>query len=221
MSKFKEHVGGLPPLSAAEEALNSLTHGAGFFLSLAAAAGMLALCQTADWGLSAACGAYVLSLIAVYAFSTLSHAIHHPPVRHWMRAWDQGVIYLLIAGTYTPFIWAYLADGMRSLMLVVVWGLALVGFYSKVVARRRADLTATITYVLLGWGPALYLVNYVTRSCLVWMALGGVLYTLGTLFLHYDRRVRFFHAVWHLLVILASAVHYYAIVTFIVLKNEA
>jgi hemolysin III len=104
-------------------------------------------------------------------------------------------------------------------ILTIIWGLALIGFYSKVVTRHRVNAIATHSYVLLGWVPALALLGFVPLGCLTWIAVGGLTYTLGTLFLLMDGRFRFFHATWHVLVIAASASHYYAIITYVALQN--
>lgn len=199
-----------------EEAINTLTHGIGLALSLAGAVAIGFITRSADIGMAIACGVYAVTLIAVYLFSTLSHAVRQPRARHLLRTWDQGTIYLLIVGTYTPFIWQYLPSPYRWAMLAAVWGIALVGFISKVVVHHRVDAVSALSYVLLGWFPALALINQVSLACLTWMAVGGLLYTGGTLFLALDTRYRYFHAAWHVSVILGSALHYYAILTFVV-----
>ena len=166
-----------------------------------------------------ACAAYGLSLIGVYFFSTMSHAVREPAMRHRMRAWDQGVIYCLIAGTYTPFIWCFLEGWLRVVTIIAVWGSAFLGFYSKVIAKHRVDSMASTNYVMLGWGPAAVLFSYVPLGCFGSMALGGLLYTIGTYFLHNDHRSWYFHPLWHVMVIVASACHYIAILYFVLLVS--
>lgn len=202
-------------LTRAEEMANTFTHGAGFVLSLVGGALLLTRAAQKDFSLAVVCGAYAASLSAVYLFSTLSHAVHRQPLRTYLRSWDQGVIYLLIAGTYSPFIWAYSDPGFRGPFLAMVWLAAAVGFVSKVFIKHRVDAITTITYVLLGWLPAFPLAPSVARGCMFWMALGGIAYTVGTLFLQNDLRVSHFHAVWHLMVVAASAFHWYAIFTYV------
>jgi hemolysin III len=131
--------------------------------------------------------------------------------------WDQGLIYLFIAGTYTPLVCAHVPVATRTVALAVTWGAAAVGFYSKVVARHRVNALATWGYVLLGWGPALILMRYVPGGCLIWLVSGGLFYTLGIYFLKRDEGCRYFHAAWHIFVILGSACHYAAIMFFVVL----
>lgn len=204
---------------ADQEVVNTVTHGAGFVLSVGAAVYVVAMAGTTEIGLAACCLLYTATLMAVYAVSTMSHAIQRPRAKFLLRAWDQGTIYLLIAGTYTPFIWSGLAGSLRLIVLVLLWGAALTGFFSKVVRQHRVNDFSARGYIMLGWIPALFLVWTVSAQCLIWMVLGGVSYTVGTLFLTFDRHVRFFHALWHLLVIVASACHYYAVVWLIMLPG--
>lgn len=200
--------------NSAQEKVNAWTHGLGFLASLPAG---FALCFCAveyRASLYYACLVYSLSLSGMYLFSTLSHAVRNPQRRHYARAWDQGTVYLLIAGTFTPFLCAYLTGWQRWSLLLMVWGTAMLGFYSKVIAKHRLNNMTSLTYVLLGWVPALLLMGSVTAICFASMALGGILYTIGTRFLQNDHRRWYFHAIWHLMVIVASACHYSAIMLF-------
>ncbi len=216
MASADQMVSGCTEHLADQEGINTLTHGAGFLLTIGATIYLATFAGTISTGLAASCLLYALTLMAVYAISTLSHAIQRPRAKFLLRAWDQGVIYLLIVGTYTPFVWTELEGVGRWGMLVAMWGAAIAGFYSKVVRQYRVNDFSARTYILLGWLPAMVLVWTVSTECLLWMVAGGVSYTLGTLFLTLDRHVRYFHAVWHLFVILASACHYYAIVTLVI-----
>ena len=204
---------------ADQEFANTVTHGLGFLLTVGATAYVLTLVRFVDFGLAVSCLVYTSTLMAVYAISTISHAVQRPRAKFLLRAWDQGVIYLLIVGTYTPFVWSGLDGTMRMVVLAPMWGAALAGFYSKVVRHHRVNDFSARTYIMLGWIPAMVLFFVVSTETLFWMAAGGVSYTLGTLFLTFDRHVRYFHAVWHLFVIMASTCHYYAIVTLVILPN--
>lgn len=206
--------------NAAQESINAWTHGLGFLASLPAGVAITMLAAKYHAGMFYACLVYSFSLAAMYLFSTLSHAVRDPRWRHRARAWDQGTVYVLIAGTFTPFIWAYMEGWSRLLLLTLVWAMAGLGCYSKIIAGHRLNNMTSITYVLLGWIPAMFLLNYVTLICFGSMALGGVLYTLGTRFLQNDHRRWYFHAIWHLLVILASACHYSAIIMFPILNLD-
>jgi hemolysin III len=202
--------------NAAQESVNAWTHGLGFIASIPCG---FALCWYAagrSQQLLVACAVYSMSLSAMYLFSMLSHSVREPRGRTSIRAIDQGTIYLLIAGTFTPFAWGALDGWIRALFLSLVWTAAVAGFYSKVFARHRVNNMTAVSYVLLGWLPSMVLFLYVPIACFGIMALGGLMYTVGTLFLQNDHRFWFFHAIWHTLVILASACHYAAIAAFIV-----
>jgi hemolysin III len=126
---------------------------------------------------------------------------------------DQVCIFLLIAGSFTPFGLTYLRDGWMLGILFVMWGLAFFGVFFKV-AYSQLDNVSTSTYVVMGWLPIVAIEQIVTRfpgMALAWIVAGGLCYTIGTWFLTYDYKARYFHAVWHLLVIAGSACHYIAV----------
>jgi hemolysin III len=134
------------------------------------------------------------------------------------RALDQGFIYFLIAATYTPFSLAYLRTTEWWLLLGAVWGVALYGFVSKVFFAHRVEAVSIWPYVLLGWLPIISvpaLIHLVDDAAFWWMLVGGLCYTVGTVFLVCDQKVRHFHAIWHLLVIAGSACHFLAILLFV------
>ena len=141
----------------------------------------------------------------------------NPRRKQFFRVLDQAVIYCLIAGTYTPFILAYMPPQRKWAVLAFVWTLATVGFLSKAFLKHRVEAVVIANYILLGWLPAMAMVSLIPLDCMVWMACGGVLYTVGTLFLTFDQRVPFFHATWHLFVLGASAFHFFAVVHYTIL----
>ena len=204
--------------NASEEALNTWTHGAGFILSLPAGVLLIRIALDQRPELVWSCLVYSISLAAMYLFSTLSHAVREPNWRHRLRALDQGFVYGLIAGTFAPFIWAYLESWPRIVLMNFVWIAAATGFYSKVFSKHRINNMTSLSYILLGWIPAMVLFSYVPIECFGMMALGGVLYTVGVLFLQNDHRSFYFHAIWHSMVIVASLCHYLAIVIFAVMR---
>ncbi len=203
-----------------QESINAWTHGIGFLLSVPSgiALSLLAIAYREQQMWS--CFAYSLSLTTLFLFSTLSHAVRDPVLRHRFRTCDQGFVYTLIAGTFTPFAWAYMEGWSRIALLSFVWIAAATGFYSKVFANHRINNMTTISYILLGWIPSMVLFGYVSTTCFAIMAAGGVLYTVGTLFLKNDHRAWYFHAVWHVMVIVAGICHYVAIVMFTVLQVD-
>jgi len=206
-------------LSRAEERANAATHGLGLLLSIVGAV-VMAWIVVGDGDLwrGIGCSVYAASLIAVYAMSTLSHSATTPEWRSYFRALDQGCIYLLIAATYTPFSLAYLRTTPWWLLLGAIWSIALWGFLSKVVFSHRVESVALWPCILLGWMPTISvpaLAGIVPVAAFWWMLTGGLCYTIGTIFLRYDYKVRHFHAVWHILVIAGSACHFLAIFAFV------
>ncbi|MFK7735575.1 MAG: hemolysin III family protein [Pirellulaceae bacterium] len=198
-------------LSEKDELANVFTHAIGIVLSLLAGFYFWFATQERELGLRVCCLIYCAMMTAVYSFSTLSHAVRDPARRNRMRAWDQGTIYLLIVGTYSPFIWAGSSGGIRIAFFCLVWSAAVCGFVAKVFASHRINAVATITYLALGWLPALPLIPTTPAICFVWMMLGGVCYSIGVIFLNLSTNRLYMHAVWHILVIAGSACHAYAI----------
>ncbi|MEM7477312.1 MAG: hemolysin III family protein [Planctomycetota bacterium] len=198
-------------LSPEDERANVVTHGLGIVLSVAAGIFFWQATQTADAGLRTCCFLFCLSMAIVYLFSTLSHAVEEPNRRNRLRAWDQGTIYFLIVGTYSPFVWEGTSGNWRWCLLVGIWIVAAIGFYSKVFASHRINAVTTITYLALGWLPAIPLIPTTPWICFLWMLLGGLSYSIGVVFLNLSSRIRYSHAVWHMMVIVGSACHAYAI----------
>ena len=206
------------PLPRAEELANCLTHAVGLALSIVGT--VVLLRRTALYGDAlqvAGVSVYGATLVAVYAASTLSHSFERPRIRHFFRTVDQVCIFLLIAGTFTPISLTYLREGWWWALFISMWGLALVGIFFKIFFTRLHNVTVS-AYVLLGWMPAIAIkpiVAVMPAAALVWIVLGGILYTIGTLFLIRDNQVPYFHAIWHVFVIAASACHYIAVMQFV------
>lgn len=197
------------------ELVNALTHGTGLLLSVVGAVVMgMTVLTTGDVWRIAGSGIFVASMMAVYAASTLSHSSFAARWRTFLRRVDQGVIYLLVVGTYTPFGLAYLRTGAGWLLLVALWTGAIVGFLSKVFYGHRLDSGLIWTYVTLGLLPTItipWLWNLMPAGVGMWMFIGGAFYLAGTIFLINDSRMRPFHAIWHLLVMAGTACHFLGI----------
>ena len=200
-----------PSALSLDELSNTLTHGLGFLLSLGAVVFFWRATANLALGLRICCLLFAFSMAIVYLFSTLSHAVQSPRLRSRMRAWDQGTIYLLIAGTYSPFIWQGSPPGWTLLVMGSVWLAATWGFYLKVVAKYRIEASSTVTYVLLGWIPAIVLFARTPTNCVLWMVAGGLSYTLGILFLIRSHHAWYTHSLWHLAVIGGSTCHFIAV----------
>lgn len=193
-----------------DETANLLTHGFGLLLSLVAAAVLTWTAAEQEVRIIIACGVYSLTLILLYAASTLSHAFHDLRWRRAFRMLDQACIYLLIAGSFTPYAVTFLWHGTWRLLLVAMWVLAAFGVV-LVLRLRNLTAAARFTYILLGWLPAVSLWELYQQApaeVLVWLIAGGVCYSVGTIILHFDKSVRYMHAVWHTFVIAGSICHY-------------
>ncbi len=206
--------------SSAEELINAGTHALGLVLAVIGALIMAgSVAADGDAWRTIGCGVYLASLITVYAMSTLSHMITTPRWKLLFRRLDQGFIYLLIVATYTPFSLAYLRTGLWWALLAAMWTVAIIGFVAKVFFSHRVEAVSLASYMLLGWMPIMAapaLMRLMPIGAFWWMVGGGVCYTVGTLFLLNDERVRHFHAVWHLCVIAGSICHFLGILIFVV-----
>ncbi len=209
----------LKTLAVAEETANQLTHGIGLLLSIAGAAVLLSSARAHSDRLQfAGCCVYAVCLVALYAASTLSHSFRGPSVRHFFRMLDQVCIFLLIAGTFTPFALSYLRQGWLWGLTLAMWSGACAGIFFKVCFRRWRNVS-TGAYLILGWIPIVALremVRVLPAGALALVLGGGVLYTVGTFFLTHDERVPYFHAVWHVFVVSASICHYCAVILYLV-----
>jgi hemolysin III len=197
-----------------EEWANGLTHAVGWLLSVVG--GVLLVREVWSRGTNwhvLGCVVFGISLVSVYGASTLSHWVQLPQWKRRFRIWDQGLIYLLIAGTYTPLAVAFLV-GWWHLLTVTMWGCAVAGFVSKIGFNQRIEGIAVWLYLGLGWMPILAVPHILTSAPGAAFSLvlaGGVSYTLGAAFLMNDHRAPYLHAVWHLFVMAGSACHYWAV----------
>ena len=198
----------------AEERANCLTHAAGVLLGLVGMAVLVALsARRGDiWDVVAAC-VFGTSLVLLYTASTLYHAFREPEAKRLLRKFDHAAIFLLIAGTYTPFLLVSLRGTWGWSLFGIIWGLAVAGIVLKFWFAGRFTIVSTLLYLAMGW-----LVVVATRPMLaavappqLWLLLaGGLCYTGGTVF-YLWRSLPYHHAVWHLLVLGGSGCHYFAV----------
>ncbi|MGO4552500.1 hemolysin III family protein [Lysobacter sp. 2RAF19] len=204
----------LQEIHAREERLSALTHGVGALLALAGGAVLIALAAVHGdgWQLAAAI-VFSISLLLLYSASTLYHAIQDPRAKPALKVFDHCAIYLLIAGTYTPFTLIGLRGEVGRNLFIAIWSLAAAGIAFKLFFTGRFKLLSTLVYVAMGW-LVLLAIKPVWQALdawtLGWLLAGGVAYTLGTVFYHRPS-MRYSHAVWHLFVIAGSACHYIAV----------
>lgn len=201
-----------PPLQLDQEWANALTHGVGTILTLVAGWNLVLLAGERTTGLVVACIVYIAATLGTYLFSTLSHVVRRQPLLNRMRAWDQAMIYLMIAGTYTPLVVMYATEPTRTILLAGMWAGATAGFVSKVALKHRVNSSGTISYLLLGYLPALALASQVPMTIGAWMLAGGIVYTIGVVLLINDAKIRYLHTGWHVMVMLASGCHFIGII---------
>lgn len=193
----------------AEEAVNTITHGIGVLASVAGGVVLiiLAALTRSAWNIVAV-AIFVASLILLYTASTTYHAVKSERLKSRLKVLDHGAIYLLIAGTYTPFMIGTMRGGWGWSLWGVIIGLAVAGVIFKLFFTGRFPKLSTGIYIAMGWlvvigaGP---LVRSIEPAALAWLIAGGVVYTAGTVFYH--ARMRFAHGVWHLFVLGGSVCH--------------
>jgi len=197
-----------------EEIANTVTHGVGLLLSVAGFVVLLvlAILRGTAWHI-VACSVYGASLIALYSASTLYHAVLSPRLKRALRVFDHSAIYLLIAGTYTPFLLLNLRGPWGWAIFGVIWGLAVAGVFFKLRFVDRVPRLSTALYLAMGWLviiAAKPVLAHVPLTILLWLLAGGLFYSIGVIFYAW-KRLPYNHAVWHLFVLAGSTCHYFAV----------
>ena len=197
-----------------EDIVNSITHAVGLGLSLAGAAILISLSLLhGDAWFTVSFGIYGSSLIILYMASTLYHAFRDPAIKKVFKIVDHASIYLLIAGSYTPFLLIDLRNVWGWSLLCVIWGLALLGILYKIFFIQRLRKLSVFMYVFMGWLCVIVIreiLDSVPATSIILMIIGGVVYTSGVIFYAW-RRLPYNHAIWHLFVMGGSICHYFSI----------
>jgi hemolysin III len=201
--------------SPAEEIANSLTHGFGVALTLIVGPVLIiAAIRTGDtWRILSAI-VYSATLLILYTSSMLYHAVRGATAKAVFQRIDHSAIYLLIAGTYTPFTLITLRGAWGWSLFAVVWGLAILGVTLKSTFGARFPLLSTGVYLAMGWLIVIALrplIANVAPKGIMWLVIGGLCYTGGVVFYVRDHRYRYGHAVWHLFVLAGSIAHFCAV----------
>jgi hemolysin III len=207
-----------------EEIASSITHGLGIVFSIVGLVVLVNLAVSAadPWRIVSA-SIFGASMIILYLASTLYHALPWPSVKSVMRVFDHCAIYLLIAGTYTPFLLVSMRGPWGWSLLVVMWGIAVLGCAFKAFHTGKFDKLSTALYVAMGWmivvalKPAL---EMVPPGAMVLMAIGGAAYT-GGVFFYACNRIPYNHAIWHGFVLAGTVAHFFAILFYVVLNPAA
>jgi len=201
--------------SLTEEIANSISHGIGFLFGIIGLVLLLTQAVHSQAG-AVAITSYSLyggSMILLFLASTLYHAIPYQRAKYWLKKIDHSAIYLLIAGTYTPFLLVGLKSPLAHGLMVVIWGLALAGIVFKLVFAHRFKAFSLATYLLMGWLSLIVIYQMVTRlpAGSVWLlAAGGIIYSLGVIF-YVSKRIPYSHAIWHGFVLGGCLCHFFAI----------
>ena len=200
------------------ERFNGITHLSGALLALAGAVALIVLGSLkADPWRIVSFSIYGATLVFLYLTSTLYHSLRGR-AKAFFRKMDHAAIYLLIAGTYTPFTLVTLNGPWGWSLFGVVWGLALLGIVQEIWFAKGARILSLVIYLLMGWVALVAvvpLIQALSWSGFAWLMAGGIIYTAGVVFYVYDARFRHFHGIWHLFVLAGSAVHYTAIVLYV------
>ncbi len=204
-----------PPL---EEKFNIITHGLGFLLGIAALVLLIVrAAQLGDAWHIVSFTIYGSSMIVLYAASTSYHSAKKPRLRYYLNIVDHSSIYLLIAGTYTPFALVTLNGTIGWVIFGVVWGLAVAGIVMKLFFIGKYKILSTIMYVLMGWIILFAikpLINNLPLPGLYWLLAGGIAYTIGAVLYSFNR-LKFNHAVFHVFVLLGSLCHFITIYLYV------
>ena len=199
-----------------EELANSITHGAGIAMGIAATVVLtVKAVATADPWRIVTYPLFGLTVILLYTASTLYHAHTNPQFKARLKVFDHISIYFLIAGTYTPVTLVAMRGNWGWVIFAVVWGLALAGTVFKLFFTGRFPVISTVLYIAMGWMAAVAvvpLIQSVPGRTLGWLLAGGLFYTFGVVFYAW-RRLPFNHAIWHLFVLGGTACHFVVVLT--------
>ena len=196
-----------------EELANGLTHGAGIIASTVGAIILIGLASEAGTTEVVAVSVFAASLILLYSASTLYHTSGNEKARSRLKVFDHCAIYVLIAGTYTPFTLVGLRGAWGWSLFGVIWGLAAAGVVFKLFFTGRFNRVSTGIYIAMGWLiviAAAPTVRALAPATLAWLFAGGIAYTGGTFFYH-NKRIPYTHAIWHVFVLAGSVCHAIAV----------
>lgn len=202
--------------SPMEETLNAVTHGIGALLGVAGLVISIVLAATnADAWLVVACSIYGVTMVLLYTASTLFHGIRYLPAKRVFMILDHCGIYLLIAGTYTPFLLGPLRGPLGWSFFGLIWGIALTGIVWESLSQTHGGLRSSLIYLVMGWmfaGVIVQLIPRISVFGLVMLITGGVVYSLGVIF-YLMKQIPFAHVIWHLFVIGGSTCIFFAVLS--------
>ncbi|MGY4687470.1 PAQR family membrane homeostasis protein TrhA [Petrotoga sp. DB-2] len=202
-----------------EEIANAVIHGIGALLSIAALVLLVVFSAIngQPWSIFSSV-IYGSSLIILYLSSTLYHSFQRKKIKDLFEIFDHSAIYILIAGTYTPFALITLSGRLGWIIFSVVWVLAAIGIIFKIFFVKRFRILSTILYIAMGWLVVFAMEPLVTNLDfwgVFWLVIGGILYTVGTIF-YVWRKIPYHHALWHLIVLAGSICHFFSVFFYVI-----
>lgn len=204
--------------SLGEEIFNSTSHGIGMLIALASLVLMILISISHGSGIGTLASiVFGLNLLLLYTSSTLYHALTHEKAKKVFKILDHCTIYLLIAGTYTPYALITIGGNRGLLIFVIIWISALLGILLNAINLERWKILSIILYLAMGWAIVLYLPQLIaglSTGGLVLLIAGGLAYTLGVVF-YVVKKIPYFHSVWHLFVLAGSICHILSVMLFV------
>ena len=204
--------------TAGEELLNAISHGLGVLLGIAGSAILIvvATLHSDVWGIVSV-SVYGFTLILLYSMSTLYHALSNEKAKRIFRILDHSTIYLLIAGSYTPYLLVTIRGTMGWIVFSIVWGCAVIGIVLNAISLERYKKISLALYLISGWAAVIAtkpIVEHLVFEGLMLMLLGGVFYTGGIVF-YKMKQHKYFHGIWHFFVLGGSIAHYFSILFYV------
>lgn len=207
-----------PEYTLGEELFNSISHGVGVLLSIAALVLLIVFASINGSGYSLAAGiVYGLSLLILYTMSMVYHIVQSKKGKAIMRIFDHCSIFILIAGTYTPYLLITLDKPLGWTMFGIIWAMAVIGIILNSVNLEKFKVFSLICYIIMGWAVIFTIkpiINAVPPMGVFLLVLGGVIYTVGVIF-YIIKKYRYMHSIWHLFVLGGSVCHYLSILLYV------
>lgn len=206
--------------SLGEEIFNSVSHGVGTLLAIAGCVVIIVMAAIHCDALSVvSVSIYGATMIILYLMSTLYHALANPKAKEVFRVFDHLSIFLLISGTYTPYTLITLRGKTGYILFGIIWACAIIGITFNAINLKKYEKISTLLYLIMGWAIIFAikpLLAALQTAGIVFLVLGGVMYTLGVIFFIL-KKYKYMHSVWHLFVLAGSIFHYFSILFYVVL----
>jgi len=203
------------------EKLNSITHLVGTILALVGFGVLLTIAlDVYQWRIIVGYTVFGVTLVMLYSMSTLYHSFRQPKLKKIFQELDHVSIYLLIAGTYTPYMLLSLGDSDGLLMLAIVWGLAIIGLCLDLFVPKRIEWLQILIYLAMGWVCVFKysaLQAAIPGHGVLWLTIGGIAYTVGVIFYVLDglKKLKYAHGIWHVFVLMGSISHFISIALYV------